>query len=160
MFDVKWDLKQFNDVFDRAKSLSAELRGKAGRRATLDAARVIVGAAKNNAQQVDDPRTKNQISKNIVSRFDARYAKRTGDLKARVGVLGGARDYSAYGEIKTGRSASNNPGGDTFYWRFLEFGTQTAPAHPILRPALSENTGAVIDQFASSLEREINKLTK
>lgn len=39
----------------------------------------------------------------------------------RVGILGGARDMGKYGEFKG--AGKDNPGGDTFYWRFREFGT-------------------------------------
>lgn len=75
----------------------------------------------------------------------------------RVGVLGGARNYEAYGEFKTGKSASANPGGDTFYWRFVEFGTERTAAKPFLRPAMEASIAPATEVFIQTYWKEIDK---
>ena len=75
----------------------------------------------------------------------------------RVGVLGGAKNYAAYGEIVTGRSAKGNPGGDTFYWRFLEFGTSKMRARPFMRPAMLTKQQAAFDAVAAAVDTELTK---
>lgn len=157
---IEFDLKGFDAVIERMKRLPVEVRGKAGRSALGSAARVVTNAAKANAARLDDPLTSERIASNITQRVSSSYQRKTGDLKIRVGVLGGARDYSAYGEISTGRSASENPGGDTFYWRFLEFGTEKMSARPFMRPALESSADQVVSTFADKLGKQLDKVAK
>lgn len=130
------------------------------RRATTSAIRagagVIRDAAREKARTLDDPDTPEKIYKNIVTRsMKRRNVNRTGgDAGARVGVLGGARDLSAHGEIQA--SGKGNPGGDTFYWRFLEFGTEDMAAQPILRPAAEENKEQAFHKTAEQLKKRVD----
>jgi HK97 gp10 family phage protein len=169
MYDAKWDLRGFDAVFKKMRGLSPALKGKAGRSALGSAAAVVTRAAKANAKTLDDPATAENISKNIAQRFSTKYQKQTGDLKFRVGVLGGAAQYAnTRANVRKGRAgaeyvtggSSGNPGGDTFYWRFLEFGTQHMRAQPFLRPALENNIGNVQTVFADKLEKQLDKLVK
>lgn len=140
--------------------LSYDMKKKGGRFALRKAAQVVRDAARQNASRLDDPRTANKISLNITERWNGKLNKRTGDLGFRVGVLGGARDYSAYGELKTGRKATENPGGDTFYWRFVEFGTEKTAARPFLRPAMENNTQAATDEFILQYGKALDRALK
>src|SRR5690606_22168251 len=116
------------------------------------AAQVIRDQARKNAEAINDPATSENIAKNIVERFSPRRYKRTGDLMFRVGVLGGARGFAAAsGELQG--AGSGNPGGDTFYWRFLEFGTSKHAATPFMRPAADQSAQKATDVFI----REYNK---
>lgn len=160
MYDSQWDLKQSEQLTKLLQQLPVELRGKAGRSAAGKAMRIVTTAAQAGALALDDPSTSEQISKNVTQRFNSKYARQTGDIMIRVGVLGGARDYSAYGELVTGRSASANPGGDTFYWRFLEFGTVTARAQEFMQPALGSNVASVEQKFATELSGAITRIVK
>lgn len=160
MYDAQWDLKQSAALVQQLEALPIALRGKAGRSAAGKAMRIVTDAAKANAGRIDDPATARQISRNIAQRFSSKFARQTGDIMIRVGVLGGARDYSAYGELGTGRSASENPGGDTFYWRFLEFGTEHSRAQEFMQPALRENAAAVQQKFTDELSAAISRLVK
>jgi HK97 gp10 family phage protein len=56
--------------------------------------------------------------------------------------------------------SSGNPGGDTFYFRFLEFGTSKMAARPFIRPALSQNAQRATDVVVESLNKEIDKAIK
>ncbi|MFQ9622177.1 MAG: HK97-gp10 family putative phage morphogenesis protein [Enterobacteriaceae bacterium] len=51
-------------------------------------------------------------------------------------------------------------GGDTWYWRFLEFGTEHAAAKPILRPAMNGVDTDVINIFALELEKAIDRAVR
>ncbi|HCS6348663.1 TPA: hypothetical protein OR096_004401, partial [Escherichia coli] len=53
-----------------------------------------------------------------------------------------------------------NPGGDTWYWRFLEFGTEHAAAKPVLRPAINGVDTDVINIFAAELEKSIDRAVR
>lgn len=145
---------------DEAIKRLQQLKGAAGkrvvRRALRRGANVVLKAAREGAQRIDDPATSNSISKNLVVRGGgSRNERRAGGVMMRVGVRGGARDMSKYGEVKG--QGKGNPGGDTFYWRFLEFGTQKMAARPFMRPALQNNTQAATDAFANALGTEIDK---
>lgn len=144
----------------KIEGLKYDVARKGGRFALRKAAQVVRNAARSNALMLDDPQTANQIAKNITEKWGSKFNKSTGDLQFRVGVLGGARDYSAYGEITTGKNASGNPGGDTFYWRFLEFGTEKMPARPFLRRALEDNAQKATDVFVSEYSKAIDRALK
>jgi len=62
------------------------------------------------------------------------------------------------------RARESQPGGDTFYWRFLEFGTETAPAKPFMRKALSSKVQEVqrefIQQYSKAIDRYLAKAAK
>lgn len=145
---------------DEALKRLDQLKGAAGKRAARRALRrganVVLNAAREGAARLDDPATSNSITKNLVVRGGGRRnERRAGGVMMRVGIRGGARDMSKYGEVKG--QGKGNPGGDTFYWRFLEFGTQKMAARPFMRPALQNNTQAATDAFAQALGAEIDK---
>lgn len=153
-------LTGIDDVIGRMHGLPIALKKKGFRYAGRKAANVIQAAAVANALRIDDPDTAQQIAKNIVVRFSNRTFKQTGNVMFRVGVLGGARDYSAYGEITTGKDASQNPGGDTWHWRLVEFGTEDTAAKPFMRPALQDNTQAATNEFINQLDKWIDRNLK
>lgn len=146
-------------------AVTDDLRRKGGRFALRKASEIVVAAARANAAGVDDPATPESIAANITARWNGRMFRRTGDLGFRVGVLGGARGHAAASGEVAGKG-KNNPGGDTYYWRFLEFGTSNieAPARPFLRSALSDNVQAATDTFireyTKSLDRVIKRMKK
>lgn len=140
----------------KLQAMSYETRKKGGRSALRRAAMVAVVAAQQRAQNLDDPRTSEVISKNIALRWNGRLNKMTGDLGFRIGVLGGSRDYSAYGELTT-KKGSSNPGGDTFHWRFVEFGTERTAAKPFMRPAVEGNLQEMTDVFISNYTKAIDR---
>jgi HK97 gp10 family phage protein len=147
-------------LLNKLEALSYDVKRKGGRAALRKAAQVVQKAAKAGAWNLDDPQTAAQIHKNVVVRWNSRLFKRTGALGFRVGILGGARNYEAYGEITTGKKASLNPGGDTFHWRFLEFGTSKMRAQPFMRKALEANTTAATNTFVKEYEKAIDRAIK
>jgi len=151
-----------DEIERKLKSLPEKLGRNAMRRALRKGANVIRDAARMNAKRVDDPYTKyNQIWKNIVVKGGGRKQEKSqGGPSMRVGVLGGARDMRAYGEhFGAGRG---NPGGDTWYWRLVEFGTSETRAKPFMTPAMIEKAQAAYDAIATDaikqLDKELSKL--
>lgn len=156
-------LQGVDSLIAKLEGISTEMKYKGGRAGLRKAANLIRDAAKSSANRFDDPKTREDIAKNVTVRFSTREFKRTGDLKFRVGVLGGAKSVAkSVGEVKG--KGKENPGGDTFYWRFLEFGTSKIQAQPFLRPALENNVQTAIDTFAretiKSIDRAIKKAAK
>ena len=140
-------------ISKRLQALGQDYRKKGMRFATRKGAQVIVGAAKKKADTFDDAKTPTSISKNIVERFSNSYYKRTGNIKFRVGVLGGARKPSALtkkakASDKYLKPKKGAPGGITYYWRYKEFGTRFVAPDPFLRPAAENNQAEVFAEIA------------
>lgn len=143
-----------DDLLARIKSVNYDIARKGGRFALRRAAQVIRDAARQNAEAIDDPTSPEKISKNIVERWSSTYNKETGDLKFRVGVMGGAG-----GSAKTEKLAGN-PGGDTRHWRFVEFGTEKTAAQPFLVPAFKGNLQAATDTFVKEYGKALDRALK
>lgn len=157
MATVSVKMEGIDQLVIKLNALKYDAQYKGGRYALRKAAQLIRDKARENAQRLDNPTSRNKIYLNIVEKWASKQYKATGDLGFRIGVLGGARDYSAYGEITTGKSASDNPGGDTFYWRFVEFGSENNRAKPFMRPALEQNTQAATDVFIAQFDKAIDR---
>ena len=144
-------------LLGRMAKLPAAAEKKLARRAVRKGATVIRNAARVNARALDDPDTTEDISKNIVVQNAARLGRREGGVAMRVGVLGGAKaPAKASGEIAG--AGKGNPGGDTYYWRFHEFGTQSIAPRPILRAAIASSEQAALTAIADELTKGLDKL--
>ncbi len=78
----------------------------------------------------------------LESNFALQTKFKGGNLYARVGVKGGAR---------------NNPD-SPWYWRFVELGTKDMPARPFMRPALENNAQDVLDTVVEELKKALDKV--
>lgn len=163
---VEFSLNGIEGVLGKIEALKSETRLKGGRYALRKAAQVLQKQAIENARRIDDPQTAEQIANNIVVRWAGRRFKYAGDLMFRIGVLGGARQYAnTKANVREGRAGKTyatlgdktNPGGDTWYWRFQEFGTEHSPAHPFLRPAAEQASGAAVDEFVLQFNKTIER---
>lgn len=164
MADFSVKMNGVDELAKKLQGLKYDVAKKGGRFALRKAAQVVRDQVRQNAAALNDAKTVEEIAKNVQERWNNRFNKTTGDLAFRVGILGGARDYSAYGELKTGKNASNNPGGDTFYWRFLEFGTEKMAARPFMRPAIEATGQKAADVFTAymgpAIDRALRKAGK
>src|SRR5690606_2077498 len=88
---VEYSLTGVDEITKKLKALSVDMRLKGGRAALRKAGNVVLAQARANAASVNDPKTPEEIAKNLVMRWSPRAFKRTGDLMFRVGILGGAR---------------------------------------------------------------------
>jgi HK97 gp10 family phage protein len=113
------------------KRFKDETKTKVAKSALRTAAKkTIFEQALRNVAQLNDPNTANDISKNLMLRFNSKSFRRTGNMSFSIGVRGGA---------KKREENQLNPGGDTFYWRFLEFGTKHVQRlEPITKAAESQ----------------------
>ena len=159
--DIDVDVQGLAAVERKLRLLPDRLGNNAMRRALRKGANVIRNEARNNAKRIDDPETREQIWKNIaVAGGGRRREKRVGGVMMRVGVRGGAKQRKGGGTYHVGGSSSN-PGGDTWYWRLLEFGTSTARAQPFMRPAIGKAQAAadaITKDMRIQVDREIAKL--
>ncbi|QHB89515.1 hypothetical protein F9K57_03200 [Acinetobacter baumannii] len=123
---------------------------KTARRIARKAARKgfnkVRDAARQNAQLIDDPETRANISKNI--KVASGKVGNRDLIKMRVGIDGGA-SFAA--------SLKPTSGGDTRHWRFVEFGTAYVPAIPFMRVAFYSKIDDVIETFAQVFSEEVEK---
>lgn len=143
------EIKGADEIIKKLERLANAGKLKASRAALLQSSNVVKKAAVTKAKVIDDPATANDISKNISVQFDRKSFNRNGDVKYRIGVAGGAKE-----------GGNGGRGGDTYYWRFPEFGTRYIPAQPFLRPAIDENKEAAVDKFAEVMKKQIDKEVK
>ena len=151
-----------DEVVGKLKKLPQRVGRNAMRRALRKGANVIRDEARRRYKAVDDPRTPTEkIWKNVVVKGGStKFDKRRGGPTMRVGVLGGARDMSKYGEFKAGGKA--NPGGDTWYWRLLEFGFtlpsgERYPAKAYMRNSAATKAGAAASAIGTAMDKELDK---
>ena len=154
---VEFKIEGTKEIKRRLGLLPQRLGQNAARRALRRGANVIRDDARANAKRLNDPTTPQDIAKNIVvkgmKRGDERRQKVVG---MRVGILGGAKRVArASGEIQGAGRA--NPGGDTYYWRFLEFGTSKMPAKPFMRPAMNNKASQAMDAATTAMITEADK---
>jgi HK97 gp10 family phage protein len=150
-FDVK--VTTSPGLLDRMSTLPDKLQKKGAVAAARQAMWIVANAARADARNSDDPDTAEVIAKNIAPNNSPRGGRRIGGVAMRVGVRGGAA-FSKEREAK----AADNPGGYTWYWRFLELGAQRVPREEFLLPAMKRNAQAVMDKLATEMEAQILKL--
>lgn len=176
---VQVTLKGVGELNTKLQRLSKDVQFKGGRSALRSGASEIAAQVRANAAAINDPATAQEIAKNVAVRFSPKTFNQTGLLKMRVGILGGARapanskqalaterrrqrrgtaSLEDLGEIAGKGSA--NPGGDTFYWRFVEFGTEKTAAKPFMRPALAQSAQRATDAFTAGLDKVLNRAIK
>jgi HK97 gp10 family phage protein len=159
MGDFEFKIEGLEPLLKKFESIDYDIKRKGGRAALRKAANVIVKAAQSNAMKIDDPATASAIYRNITMRWNGRLFKKSGSLGFRVGVLGGAKAPDiASGEFKGKGKAK--PGGVTFHWRFIEFGTQNIAARPFMRPALADNTLKAEQVFIAEYSKAIDRAIK
>lgn len=153
--NVEFSLIGLEELRTNLQQLSKDAEAKGARFAGRKAANIIRDAAIANAKKIDDPDTPEDISQNIAIRFSTSFFKKTGDIKYRIGVLGGA---------KKSTSDATNAGGNTWYWRLIELGTSRTAANPFMLPALTQNIDKVTSEFSSQfskwIDRRVKKLKK
>src|SRR5690606_3516503 len=148
---IEVNLSGLEQVKAKLDKLPQRLAYNAMRRSLRRGANVIRDAARANAKRIDDPETREQIWENIaVASGGSRRERSAGGPMMRVGVLGGAKNYrNKSGTYHVGGS-KNNPGGDTWYWRLLEFGTSNMAAQPFMRPAAREAAVPALNAIAAA----------
>jgi HK97 gp10 family phage protein len=184
MFDIETKIEGVETLNAKLNAVSQEIQYKGGRFGLRKAANLVAADVKSNALRLDDEKTAEQIAKNVAVRWGSRRFKRTGDLMFRVGILGGAApstsmaaEYSRRRRRKAGVKSlaelgelvgkgKGNPGGDTWYWRLLEFGfynrkaKRKIAAQSFMRPALKNNTSEATNKFVRHAKKAIDRAVK
>ena len=157
------------DIMNRLGILSSKDQLKDAKFAARKAMKVVRLAAELNAAEFDRAWTPESVKKNITVQSAPRYARAVGGVVMRVGVLGGARQYATTKEnVRKGRAGQayrtggdkGNPGGDTWYWRFIEFGTSKVRADDFLERALKSNIAGVESITSIELSKALDRRFK
>lgn len=155
---VQFKIHGVDALADRLEGIGSDMKRKSGRFALRKAANVVRDKAAANAKRLDDPKSAADISENVAVRWSGRHFKQTGELKFKIGIMGGAG-----GRAKSD-ALSGLPGGDTRHWRHLEFGTENMAAQPFMRKALPESieaaTAEFVRQYHKSLDRALKRAAK
>ncbi|MCH7353268.1 MULTISPECIES: HK97-gp10 family putative phage morphogenesis protein [unclassified Acinetobacter] len=169
MAGVEVEITGLDEALKKMAQLSNQRQVKnAATRAARKAIAIVRDAAKQNAKHLDDPATREAIYENIT--MSSGKTRNSNSVRMRVGIMGGAatnkdsknivfKERRKKGQPKQEVDADSIalPGGNTRYWRHLEFGTSQIPATPFMRPALANNIQKVTDKFAESFSLELDK---
>lgn len=157
-------LRGLDGLLDALKALPPAVASKNGgpaRVALAKAARVIRDDARARA-----PKDTGAVAANIVMKRDRQPQTSGANERYLIGVRGGAKKYAnTKRNVRKGRAGKEyKTDGNTYYWRFKEFGTEKMPAEPFLRPAFEsqkERALAVItDTLAKGIERAAKKVAR
>jgi HK97 gp10 family phage protein len=164
---IEYKLEGMNGIELKLKLLNGDVKVKGARTALRAAADLIKVEAISNAQAVDDPKTGEQIWKNVVVRASTKRFKQTGETVFQVGIMGGAKQYAkTRRNIREGKTGTyytggdkGNPGGDTWYWRFVEFGVpkKGIAGRSFLEVAMRAKSSAAIMEFSRRFDKYIDR---
>jgi len=153
-------VKGLDGLLDALKALPPEIASKNGgpaRAALAKGARIIRDDARQRV-----PVDTGAVKANIVMKRDSRPDRFGANERYTIGVRGGASKYAnTKRNVRKGRAGKEyKTAGSTYYWRFLEFGSEKAPAHPFLRPAFESNQQRALDVIVSTLTKGIERAAK
>ena len=159
------EITGLDEVQAKLRQLGNQRKAKnAATRSSRKAMNIVKKAAVLNAKALDDKDSPERIWKNIITK--AGKTKGVDNVMMKVGVKGGARNYgnnasnrraNRIGRRYQTQGDKKNPGGDTWYFRLVEYGSATNNAKPFLRPALNNNMDAVQAEFKRSFSEELDK---
>lgn len=140
---VRYRLTGADELSAKFRELSQGMRTQVAVPAAKDAMELVVIDARDRADRIDDPETRNQISGNIAMIERKALGEELGAAIVSVGVK---------------KSRAGQRGGNTFYWWFVELGTEHSAAIPFMRGALASKREEVFKEFISSAKFQLIKL--
>lgn len=148
MLKMDLDKSSLTKLNNKLKEFETKEIIKKTRKGLRKGANVFRKKIAENAKQLDDGATPNAIWKNVAIR--TKKQKGNSSIGVFVGIAGGA---------KQGRNKGLGKGGDTFYWRFLEFGTSKMRARPFFRPAIGDGAtqSKAMSETVKMLQKEVLK---
>jgi HK97 gp10 family phage protein len=149
--EVEGTLQGIDELVLKLRLVNDDMQFKSGRFALRKAGKILETAIIGEMMRIDKESTREAIWRNVKLRFAPRRFKRTGDLSFRIGILGGA---------KSRQQNAKNPGGDTFYWRFLEFGTERYPAQRYITNTAIRKQGAILPEFVLQYRKSLDRALK
>lgn len=149
---VELNIEGLDELNRKLQQLANPRKAKSiARKAARQAMNIARDAARTNAKAIDDPETREKIHKNIVTQGGK--SRNSNEIVMRVGIRGGA----AMNQHSNRAALSGLSGGNTTYWRMIEFGNSHQPAVPFMRPALSTKLDQITSKFVQVFDDEINK---
>ncbi len=145
------ELEGAQDLLIKFKTINNQVQGKVTQFALRKASNVLKKAVVGEMMRVDRESSREAIWRNVVVRNKPKRFRKTGELETRLGILGGARSRAAN---------EANPGGDTFYWRFLEFGTERVPAQRNITKTVKRKQGDFMSTFTREMDKAIDRAVK
>lgn len=140
---VSYKLTGADELSAKFRELSQGMRSQVAVPAAKDAMELVMIDAKSRADRIDDPETRNQISANIAMIEQKKLGEELGAAIVSVGVK---------------KSRSGQRGGNTFYWWYVELGTEHSAAFSFMRGALASKREEVFKEFLSSAKYQLIKL--
>lgn len=156
---ISGKLSGLEPVMRKLRDLPEKVQRKMLRKAIGKGAAIVKRAAVDAAKQFDRP-GEPSIYKELVVRTSKKLGQQNGGIAVQVGVRGGAKKYANTSKNRRqGRvGKSYEGGGNVYWWRFLEFGTQKMKARPFMGPALKNNAEAATAAIAAQLAADIARL--
>ncbi|CAH5470804.1 TPA: HK97-gp10 family putative phage morphogenesis protein [Klebsiella oxytoca] len=149
MIDINLDFSGLETIARDLQTLSKAENNKVLRDSTRAGAEVL-------RQEVIDraPEQTGKLKKNVV--VVTQKGRRRGEISSGVHIRGvNPRTGNSDNTMK----ASNRR--NAFYWRFVELGTSTAPAHPFVRPAFDtrqeEAAQAAMNRMNKAIDEVLSK---
>lgn len=146
MIDVNLDFSGLEDIARDLQTLSKAENNKVLRDSTRAGAEVL-------RQEVIDraPEQTGKLKKNVV--VVTQKSRRRGEISSGVHIRGvNPRTGNSDNTMK----ASNKR--NAFYWRFVELGTATAPAHPFVRPAFDTRQEEAAQAAMNRMNKAIDEV--
>lgn len=140
---ISYRLTGADDLSAKFKALPEHFRSKIATPAAKDAMDIVLADAKLRADRVDDRETANYIADNLAKIERRSLGKELGAVIVSVGIKQARR-----GQL----------GGNTFYWWWVELGTEHSRAQPFLRAALHTQREEVFREFLSSAKYQLLKV--
>lgn len=157
----EFQVRGLEGVLQALKNLPPEIVSKNGgpvKTAMRKAANVIRDEARRRVAY-DANKPGPHVRDNIVSQRDSHPEKLGVNERYRVGVKGGARSFANTQKNrragKVGKKYTTV--GTTYWWRFLEFGTEKMQAKPFLVPAFESKKDEALDVIARELDAGITR---
>lgn len=141
MVEVK--LTGFKELSQALKELGPRVARNSLRRAVSSGAAVVRNEARRRARK-----DTGEMAKDV-------QIKRERDTKGAMSAT-----YSVF--VRSGKKSrlsgkSRDVQKDSFYWRFLEFGTSKMPAHPFMRPAFEAKRMQALEAIQAKLDEGVQK---
>jgi HK97 gp10 family phage protein len=162
---LETQLQGVDDVLDKLAKLKSDIQKNATKKAARSGAGIIRKAVAAGVRPLDDETTPESIPKNVAVQFAPHTSRKVGGAAFRVGIRGGAKSPKKQGLTKKikGRGKrsveglTGAPGGDTFYWRFLEFGTSKIQGKGFMQKAMVQSIDPATKKFIAVIWAEIEK---
>ncbi len=134
---MKVEIKGLREIVKTFGKVPDSVKRRALRQGLAAGGEVYRVGAIQNAMGIDDPNTKAAIWKNIRNVYGVKRSRMSKNIVQMVTVRNTKR------------------GGDTFYWRFVEFGTSHSRAQPFMRPAFESLSTLATREVAEEMARRL-----